>query len=231
MTPSRIASRCTTARRRAADHTTARRSGVLVVTCLALASAVSCKRSEPEQAEATGANGKAPSAPTATPPEPAPKPWFEGRWRAQLDLTAAAPTSGAGLPREWKQEPKEVLGPAHLEVHFGSDEQATGTLHLGSDPDAPRPEAPLTLFGALEGDTLRATLEPAADGTSPVPEGRTLRGTLVAAPPEGSPCGPGSEPSVLEGTLRLSSGDGLLVRRATVSLERAEPTASDPAPR
>jgi hypothetical protein len=214
------------------------------VCSLALAT-TACKRGEPKHEASERTEQAAPA-----PAEPAPKAWFEGRWQADLELTSAAPTSGAGLPREWKEEPQDLLGPARLEVTFGADKQASGSLRFGSAAThAGKPTRPLTVLGALQGDTLRATLEPstsegatasppggsasATPGPVPdtVPDADALRGTLVVAPPETSPCGPGAEPSVLEGTLRLSSGDGLLVRRAKVSLERAETNAPPHAPR
>jgi hypothetical protein len=93
-------------------------------------------------------------------------------------------------------------------VAIDDDGRAEGTLTGALE---------LTAYGLLDAESLRMRLEPALAG----PEaGDSFAGTLVAHGPANGP-GPASRneaPSLL-GRLRLSSGDSLLVRTATLRLE------------
>lgn len=197
-----------------------------------------CRRQqiEDETDQVSSSTQTAPESSPEAPPEP---PWYQGTWSADIEFRTAAPQTGAGLPKEWKEnEADSVEGRGQLLLELDEKREARGTL---SGVIA------LTIRGSLdEQDTLRAALE-APSGE----EGQTFRGTLVAGPSPGgdAPSAPKSEKSApaeadfgggapvaaqadertLTGTLRLSSGDSLLVRHAKVVLKRsARPV---PAPR
>lgn len=148
-----------------------------------------------------------PTAPAPTqskpaPAPPAPKPWYVGTWQARLAWSAGAPTEGAGLPPEWRKDaaPTEA---SELTLHVDEARNVDGFL-----------QGPFSLAvrGSMDEETLRAELEPrASDAVEPSEQ---VRGTLIAARTA-------EEALVLVGTVRLSSGDSLLVRHAKVSLERA----------
>lgn len=152
--------------------------------------------------EPTPAAPAATESPEAAPPPPAPKPWYVGTWRARLEWTAGAPTEGAGLPPEWREDaaPTEA---SELTLHVDEARNVDGLL-----------EGPFSLAvrGSMDEETLRAELEPRSSDADDASE--QVRGTLIAARTA-------EEALVLVGTVRLSSGDSLLVRHAKVSLERA----------
>ncbi|NLE86088.1 MAG: hypothetical protein GX607_06785 [Myxococcales bacterium] len=197
--------------------------------------APSCKRAPPTEEQAP-----APAPTTIPEPPPPPLPWFVGSWRGELELEAAAPQEGAGLPKEWTEDPGGGLGPATLSVTIDAERRASGTLEGALH---------LQLRGVLEDDVLRAQLvsdaPPASPGNDdgPSPEAdptppqdtapSSFRGTLVASPggadsKEQAPLDP---PPPLVGTLRLSSGDSLRIRHARVSLERTSaPRGTAPSP-
>lgn len=179
---------------------------LVVIACLAAA----CRRSTDDQERAAPAVA---SLPAPAPAPPAPPPWYAGAWQGRVEWTSGAPREGAGLPREWLEDAGPLDG-ADLTLRVDESREVDGRL-TGSFS--------LTVRGRMDDDALRAELEPDLRGTQE-PAGPVFRGTLVATRHEPE------KPAVLVGTLRLSSGDSLLVRHAKVSLERASesPAAAPP---
>lgn len=192
---------------------------VLLWVCVGCALPLACKRDAPPEDR-----GQAPEPPAPVEAPPPAPPWFEGTWHGDIELQAAAPQEGAGLPKEWKDDPGGGLGPAKLSLSIDGERRVTGTL-VGA--------LRLEVQGLLEDTTLRAQLHPTQPDEATATA--SFRGTLVAAP-EGTvhPAQPPPEPPPnLVGTLRLSSGDSLRIRHARVSLERTSPqrkTAPPPSP-
>jgi len=112
------------------------------------------------------------------------------------------------LPTEWQADvaPTEA---AELTLHVDEARNVDGRL-----------EGPFALAvrGSLDEETLRAELEPPPSAV--VEPSQRFRGTLVAARRA-------EERLLLVGTVRLSSGDSLLVRHGKVSLERASESPPD----
>lgn len=144
------------------------------------------------------ASSAQPSASVAAPVAAAPaKPWFEGSWQGTFQAELNRIELPAGGVKEWKQDDgKKSSGEGKLSLAASSTGDVTGTA-IGALGE-------LNVAGRIDGDRAALTLTPRqADG---------FHGVILAT----------QTPEGLKGTLNASSGDSLQVRRANVTLTRAE---------
>jgi hypothetical protein len=158
--------------------------------------AIACQKAPKTDDVAAGA--AQPSASVAAPAAAVPaKPWFEGSWQGTFQAELNRLELPAGGVKEWKQDDgKKSSGEGKLSLEASRDGDVTGSANgaLGE----------LQVTGRIDGDRAALTLKSAqADG---------FHGVILASrTPEG-----------LNGTLNASSADSLQVRKASVTLKRAE---------
>jgi hypothetical protein len=162
---------------------------------LAVALVLGCQNAPKQETTAPSGSAVASAAPVA--PAAPPKPWFEGSWQGayQAELHRI---EGPGGVKEWKKDDgAQASGPGTLTLTAAPDGSVTGT--------AKGPLGEQQVTGRVEGETVALSLVPAlADG---------FRGVILAS----------KAADGLKGTLQASSGDSLQVRKASVTLTRAQP--------
>jgi hypothetical protein len=172
-------------------------------TVVLFVSALSCNKSEqPAEKQAATAS--------ATPAAPAPPqaPWYVGRWSGKYESRRyeMKMPRAEGAVREWADDPGKAgagSGTLAIEVNDGGTAAGTATGPLGE----------LIATGAVENDALTLQLRPAKTGS---PTAEVFNGFIVAK----------REGAALKGSLRASSGDGVLVRDGTVELTSAAGSAT-----
>jgi hypothetical protein len=173
-------------------------SGVsLLAAVLGLAIPAGCDRDD-DQRSATPVESAAPSSASAVPSAsaaPAP-PWFLGAWSATVTTRPyrMGLDKKAGAPAEWSDDepPSRGIGEVALSIDVDEHRNVTGsgTGALGN----------VRIAGTLEGDTLKARVLPV--------DADAFRGSLVAVRKDDS----------LEGTLKASSSDSLVVTHTPLTL-------------
>ena len=178
-----------------------RRGALLAGWAIVLCAASACKKSGPaaEPAASASAVPEAPSvvssAPSSAPsPHALGGPW-SGSYRAARHLVQMEKKEA--LPAWAKDDQKQGVGEGKLELVIGPNGTVSGT--------SSGPLGELVVSGRAEGGAVRATLVP----RDPSAEG-AFRGYLVAQ----------AAGDRIQGQLQVSSGDGTLVRRASLDLGR-----------
>lgn len=153
----------------------------------------------PTPASVVVSSTPAPSASASAAPA---APWFEGTWKGGFEAKAAPIqlAEKAANEKAWsKDDGSKSTGKGELTVTVDSDGKATGAAS-GALGEA-------TLDGAVEEERVTLRFEP-KDPTSP--EG--LSGVIVLTRGNGT----------LDGELKASTGDSLLVRKASITLKKAQ---------
>jgi hypothetical protein len=130
-----------------------------------------------------------------------------GRWTATYRAARAVVEIPPGLPaKTWQRDDgSSASGEGRIELSIDKDGQARGS--------AEGPLGKLALRGIVDGDSLRVGVSPQTPTEEPA-----FAGLLVAALAEG----------LFVGELRVSSGDGTIVRSAPVRLARPAPSGAEP---
>jgi hypothetical protein len=157
---------------------------------------VACQNAAKTEGRAAGS--AQPSASVAAPVAAAPaKPWFEGHWQGTFQAELNRIELPVGGVKEWKQDDgKKSSGEGKLSLEASSTGDVSGTA-VGALGE-------LSVTGRIDGDRAALTL------TSAQTDG--FHGVILAS----------QTAEGLKGTLNASSADSLQVRRASVTLTRAE---------
>jgi hypothetical protein len=171
------------------------RSSVALSFVLLLLSGCPTKSREQAPLPSSSAAVPAPSASAV-----APSPWYVGDWRGKYDARSQSidVAADAGRMHVWDEDDaSQGTGAGKLEITIDAAGIARGKSR--------GPLGELVVSGAVEDDSVRLRLLPPA-GT----RGPAFAGYVVLDHREGK----------LTGSLRASSGDSALVRRAEVTLEK-----------
>lgn len=168
---------------------------------LALASLglFACDREKASPAASAAPSAAAPSAQaSAKPPE---KPWFEGEWHATLDVQRhqIEQTKQEGKIKAWAEDDAKATGKGDMKLTIDGTGNVTGSVT--------GPLGELAAAGMLDENTLRVRFQP-KQAELPPPE--IFNGVLLA-----EKSGEG-----FAGDLQASSGDSLVVRKASVVLTK-----------
>jgi hypothetical protein len=160
-----------------------------------------CKQSSSDSAAKVSAEPSGvPSVASAASSAAAQGPWYAGKWSGtyKAELSTIVMQRSEGMVPAWAADD-------------GKNAAGMGKLDLEIDPSGltrGRSEGPLGVLeatGTVDHDTLRVSLVPEA-----VEPGKAFHGFLVAS----------RSGDAITGNLQASSGDSLVVRKATVSLEK-----------
>lgn len=166
--------------------------GVLVLLGLLASCKGSGKQQQPgASVAASGAASAAPSASAA-----APAAWYAGSWQGSYKAELQRVELPAGGIKEWKKDDgAQASGDGKLTLEVGPEGEVTGK--------ASGPLGEQVVSGRVEGDRLALTLTPS--------EPNGFQGVILAA----------QAPEGIKGALNASTGDSLVVRKATVALAKA----------
>lgn len=161
-----------------------------------------CNQQKAAPAASTAPSAEAaPSAQaSAKPPE---KPWFEGEWHATLDVQRhqIEQTKAEGKVKAWAEDDAKATGKGDMKLTIDAKGDVTGSVT--------GPLGDLAAAGMVDGNTLRVRFQP-KQAELPPPE--IFNGVLLA-----EKSGQG-----FAGDLKASSGDSLLVRKASVVLTKQD---------
>lgn len=156
-----------------------------------------CNKSDPAPAP-TAASVAAPASSSASPPEPE-KPWYAGAWSGTYAAERYAIELPIGNVPAWKKDDgTKASGSGKISLEVSPEGTVSGS--------ADGPLGKHVARGSVEADTLRVEFVPEGVGAD------TFRGVMLVT----------REGDSAKGELRASSGDSLTVRRADVTLAKAQ---------
>jgi hypothetical protein len=165
---------------------------------VALVLLAACKREE--SSTTTASATPASSAPVAAPAEK-PKPWYVGAWTGSYQSVPrrVEMKKSEGLLKEWAEDDGGVAtgeGKVTLRIDEAGSVEGESKGALGD----------LVASGEVDENTLRVRLKPADLAAQ-----HALSGVLLAE----------KQGAAFAGTMKASTGDSLVVREATIKLEKS----------
>lgn len=171
-----------------------------LVVAAAFIALASCKQSSRGSQPATSASPVQPSAAAVIAAASAQPAWYVGKWTGtyRAEQQTIVMQRSEGMVQAWANDTgKDAAGAGKIELEVDGD----GLVHGRSEG----PLGVLDATGTVDHDTLRVSLRPQA-----VEPSKAFHGFLIGTHSGNS----------ISGDLQASSGDSLVVRKATVALEK-----------